>query len=282
MTFKMTKGRQRPTIQTEAIGDIDFPLRGKPNKKALPLLQEYDQQFAGIEIDVNRQQKGRLPFAFPLLPGRNVIAVYSQDRAELIGEYVLRVQPGQIVSVDNILAGQPFSAGPYLSAMQPQNRVYKKLFDESSALTTGVFGSWKRDRMIYSLKLQMPARTKSEVLSGIDVSLREYLLTVSGGYHLLQMQNMSASIYLLAGQSEIEMKVSDQNTGFTKTSKSAALTYGLGLGLSWMPGDLMVFSLDVSMQKLKHDFGEFGSLNADRRFYTLGVGFSFGGVARRK
>ena len=282
MTFKATKGRQRPTIQTEAIGDIDFPLRGKRTRKALPVLQGYDQQFAGMEVDVNRQQKGRLPFAFPLLPGRNVVTIYSEGREDVIGEYVLRAQPGETVLVDKILAGQPFSAGPYLSMVQPDERVYAKLLGDTSAVATGLYGAWRTDAVTLALKLQMPTRSKEEVLPGIDISLAEYLMTFTAGYRALKLSAFSLNTYVLLGQSDIDMKISDQNTGYTKTSTSSALTYGLGIGLSLTPGDLMVFSLDAEMQKLRHDFGSFGSINANRKLFTIGVGFTFGGKARRK
>ena len=282
MTFKGTKGRQRPTIQAEAIGDIDFPLRGKKTKKALPLLQEYNQQFAGIEVDINRQQKGRLPFAFPLLPGRNVVTIYSQDRADVIGEYVFKAQPGETVTVEKILAGQPFSAGPFFSLVQPDERVYGKLMGEASAIVTGVYGAWRVDRVIATLKLQMPTRSKEEVLPGIDVSLTENLLTAHTGYRMLQLSSFALNGSLLVGASQIDMTVSDQNTGYAQSASSSGLVYGAGFGASWSPGSLMVFSLDAELQKLKHDFGSFGSMNANRKLFTIGMGFTFGGIARRK
>ena len=282
MTFKATKGRQRPTIQAEAIGDIDFPLRGKRTKKALPLLQEYDQQFAGMEVEVNRQQKGKLPFAFPLLPGRNVVTIYSEGREDVIGEYVLKAQPGETVSVEKIIAGQPFSAGPYLAIVKPDERVYAKILGGTSSVATGIYGAWRNNRLNLALKLQMPTRSKEEVLPGIDLSLAEYLFTLNAGYRVIQFSTVSLNTYLLAGQSSTQMKVSDQNTGYSKTSSSSAVTYGLGVGVTWLLGDLIVFTLDAEMQKLKHEFASFGTIDANRKLITMGVGFTFGGKARRK
>jgi hypothetical protein len=282
MTFKETKGRQRPTIQTEAIGDIDLPLRGKRTQKALPILQEYDQQFTGMEVDVNRQQKGRLPFAFPLLPGSNVVTIYSEGREDIIGEYVLQAQAGETVTVEKILAGQPFSAGPYLAVVQPDERVYAKLLGNNPSVATGIYGAWRLDRLNFSLNIQMPTRSKAEALPGIDISLAEYLMTFNSGYIAMQISSVSLNTYLLAGQSDIDMKVSDQNTGYTKTSTSSELVYGLGIGISWTPVDMKVFKLDAEVQKLNHDFGSFGSINANRKLITASFGFTFGGKARRK
>lgn len=280
-SYVFSKGKQRPTIQAQVIGDIDIPLKGKRSKKALPLLEGYNAQFAGIEVEVNQQEKGRLPFAFPLLPGQNQIILYSQNREKKIASYSMAAESGQTLSFEDMIGGHPFSLGPYFAQILPGSRAYEKIVGDNG-LTTGIIGAWRKGRMELGLNIQMPSNFKSKLLGGLTVMATESMIVFNPGFRLIDNGKFILTGHVGLGQDRLELKISDDSTGFTESAASSAILTGAGLDVSWCPMDLMIFSLGGEYQKIEHDFGRLGKVDASRRIAQLSLKFTFGGIARRR
>lgn len=279
-SFVFSKGKQRPTIQAEVIGNIDIPLKGKRNKKALPVLEGYDEQFAGLEVEVNQQEKGRLPFAFPLLPGKNQVILYSQNREKKIASYSMEAKSGQTLTVEDMVGGHPFALGPYFAHILPTGRAYEKIVGDNG-LTTGLLGSWRKGRIILGANFQMPSDFKSQLLGGLTVKATESMASFNPGFRLIDAGKFTMATHAVLGQDRMELKITDDSTGYTESASSSSGLIGAGLNLAWSPLDLMIVSLGAEYQKIEHDFGRLGKVDATRRIALLSLKFTFGGVARR-
>lgn len=280
-SFTFSKGRQRPTIQAQVIGNIDISLRGKRSKKALPVLEGYGAQFAGIEVEVNQQEKGRLPFAFPLLPGSNEIILFSQNREKKIASYSMTAKSGETFSVEDMVGGHPFSLGPYFAQILPSGRAYDKIVG-ANGLTTGILGAWRKGRVELGLNIQMPSDFKSKLLDGLTVRATESMVAIAPGFRLIDTSRFYLTGRLGLGQDRMSLSISDDSTGYTEGARSSAVLLGAGLDLSWSPLDLMVLTLGGEYQKIAHDFGRLGEIDASRRLALLSLKFTFGGIARRR
>lgn len=281
MAYKYSRGRQRPTIKAEVIGSIDIPLRGRSVREGLPVLTGYDERFSGLEIEVNQQPKGRLPFAFPLKQGRNEVTLLSQDGEEIVGRFTLKAREGETVSVEDLLAGHPFAAGFYFASMQPTTRTFRKLTD-GQVQTTGLFGRYRRDRFELGLGIQLPVEYEAEILGGLKASSRQSGFGVRPGIRLFGIGAWSAVADLVIGIDEVNLRIADSSTGYTKEASSRALLSGAGVGMYWNIMDAVLLSLTSSYERAKHDFDSFGKVDMSRRQTIMGVRFTFGGKARRR
>lgn len=281
MTFRTSRGKQRPTIQAEAVGNVDVPLRGKPVRKALPVLAGYDERFTGLEVEVNQQPKGRLPFAFPLRAGRNEVVLYAQDGEQQVGRFVLTAYAGETISVEDILSGHPFAAGFYFGRMTPVSRAFSRLAGDS-VNTTGFLGRFRTGRFELGLDIQVPVNFEAQALSGLNIATEQRAIALRPGLRLLDLGNVSAVGELIAGQDEATVRVSDRNTGYAEEVTSRATLTGAGLGISWNVWDTMLLSATMSREQAKHDFGDLGKVDMSRRQTAFGVRFTFGGKARKR
>jgi uncharacterized caspase-like protein len=281
MAFRASGGKQRPTIQAEAVGNVDVPLRGKPTRKGLPVLAGYDDRFSGLEVEVNQQPKGRLPFAFPLRAGRNEVVLFAQDGAERLGRFLLTADAGETVSVDDILSGHPLAAGFYFARLAPVSRAFSRLAGNSLS-TTGFLGRFRTGRFELGLDIQVPVRFEAQALSGLNMAVEQRAVTLRPGLRLLDLGDFSAVAELVVGQDEATVRVSDRNTGYAEEEASRATLAGAGLGVYWTVWDTMLLSVAASREQAQHDFGGLGRIDMSRRQTTFGVRFTFGGKARKR
>src|SRR5690606_30484662 len=101
------RGRQRPTADARLIGDADVPLRGTRQRSGLPVLEAYDEDLAGFEVEVKGQTKGRLPMAFPLEPGTNTVSLYAPGTGKRLATYELAATRGEVVTLEEMMAPPP-------------------------------------------------------------------------------------------------------------------------------------------------------------------------------
>ena len=107
-TYAHTRGRQRPTADAKFIGDADIPLRGKRKRSGLPVLEAYDPELAGFEIQVDSGVKGKLPSAFPLATTGSRVGLYTPG-GRRVANYRIVADQGDVVTMEDVLRGPPFS-----------------------------------------------------------------------------------------------------------------------------------------------------------------------------
>jgi len=108
-TWTFTRGKQRPTADIELIGNADIPLAGRKLRSPLPILEAYDEELAGFRVQIDGKEKGKLPLAFPLNPGRSKVTLYPPNTDEALANYVVSINKGESVSLEEIINNRPIA-----------------------------------------------------------------------------------------------------------------------------------------------------------------------------
>ncbi len=279
-TYAYTQGRQRPTADARLIGDADVPLRGTRQRSGVPVLEAYDEDLAGFEVQVEGQTKGKLPMAFPLEPGTNRVSLYAPESGRKLATYEVAAYTGEVVTLEEMLAPPPVELKVSGGSERWLDSAFERLGGSPTKSYRAASGyyHWRDWFAGGSIRLRQKGE-QGDVRSGLDSELFYQAWTFGGGYEysIRQMWHLSAELGLGRETMSITFDDGPNEAEFA----SSATIFAAKVSASGELGAGLRLSLDGGRIAGKHKFDELGDLNADRGYYGLGLSYLFGGVGRR-
>jgi hypothetical protein len=278
-TWTFTQGRQRPTAHAKFIGDADIPLYGQKTKKGLPVLEAYDESLAGFYVRVNNQEKGRLPFAFPLTPGRSYVSLYTPDSDEPFVRYKVKASAGQFVNLDTVMNFRPIGFGGSARQYYWSDDAWKKL-SGSSQHTGGEFHfNYHFGNVYLGVLGELPVEKSNTIRNPIDSDVRLIGAMAVGGYtYALDHFTLGANVEM--GVEKMEITLTDRSTGETLDYADNSFTYGAFLSVSYTVVSDLAVTLEAGQRWGRWQFDTIGDLDGGRAWVGLGIGYRFGWKAR--
>ncbi len=112
-TIQHTEGVQVPEAAFRVIGEGDLALAGRPGAKARrerALIYLYDTPVADLEVRVDGRDRGLLPGALPVSPGRHQVTVEDAEGREVVAGH-MRFEQGRAYTLAEV---QRLARGPRL------------------------------------------------------------------------------------------------------------------------------------------------------------------------
>lgn len=280
-TYVYTSGRQRPTAEARFIGEADVPLRGARARRGVPVLEAYDEDFAGFQLQVGNGTKGRLPMAFPLAEdGVSEVTLFGRGEGRELGQFRVKAAPDQTVTLEDILAPPPFLVAVVTGAERWRDERFASLTGKAQAFSLGLTLAYQRRDWFAGIELKMPNADEREVSLGLDVETAWNRIGLVAGRLFQLRPDWRAEVGLLVASEDMRLTFSDstlEEMSFSSTATIGGVEGGIerelkhGLGLGLLAGYLVG----------RHEFGQVGDLDATRAYGTLRMNLRFGGVARR-
>jgi hypothetical protein len=280
-TFHFSDGRQRATAEIAIIGDGDITLRGKRSNNPIPVLEAYDQKYSGLEIAINGKEKGRLPLAFPLDPGKNTISIFAEDETKPLGRYEVSAQAGEVLNLSEVFAQSPWLVGVQAYYLRWRDPRFKKLTGSMTTFHGELAGFYQWRGLRLGLAYSPPLKRGEKLWSGLEAKIEESFIELNAGYVHSWSFGLSLQSKVAAGYDSFKFILEDNETGRTVSKVEKNLFYGFGIGAELVVLSRLALSLGVEHHVVKHDFGYLGALDASRTLATFGAGFKFGGRAKK-
>jgi hypothetical protein len=280
-TYAFTKGRQRPTLDAEMIGDADFALKGQRQRDGKPVLEAWSQKYEGYSVGVAKGVPVELPLAIPLEEGKNEISVYSPDEDEP-RRFALNIARGERISLQKILAPPPYYASYSIAIDLPDDSRIKKLTGSSALVDHGVAvgGEWQNWDAF--ARLAFDSTSTKEVREGISATLK--VSKWGGGIsRVLHLGDKFAFRLGIHGQRVTSnLKFQDDSTLDSQSNEARSLRWGWWLDSTFKfnPSIPLKFSLGRGQAFERRVFETFGVLPMNTTFMTAGLLWEFGSPAR--
>lgn len=278
-TWTFTQGRQRPTAHAKFIGDADIPLYGQKTQKGLPVLEAYDKSLTGFYVQVDNQEKGRLPFAFPLTPGRSYVSLYTPDSEKPLARYKVKASAGQFVNLDTVMNFRPIGFGGSVRQYHWSDDAWQKL-SGSSEHTGGEFHiNYHLGNVYLGLLGELPVEKSHTIRNPIDADVSLIGAMAIGGYqYVLSHFTLGANVEM--GMERMKITLTDRSTGETLDYADISFTYGAALSVSYTIVSDLEVSLQAGQRWGRWQFDTIGDLDGGRAWVGLGIGYRFGWKAR--
>jgi hypothetical protein len=273
-------GRQRATFEAKSIGQADVPLMGQSQRRGLPVLKAYLEQFKDFSLRVNDGAKGRLPMAFPLKPQKNIIKIFSPGSEQPIAVYSVDAAPGEALDLETILQPDPFELRIDLGSANWQDPIFPKMAGKNSTLAWTAGGFWHHRAWSLGLLYQPQIEAKGTLRPGLKSRIKTELTQVMGTYTFKLPHDLAFEPGLGVGQQSMSILLQDE-FGQSMPFKKSSLLLNAELRLSWRPQGSLAWSLWQRLSESSWDYGRIGQLSGRRWETGLGMGWHFGGRARR-
>jgi len=279
--FAFTGGRQRATLEAQAIGDVDFALRGRSKRPPLPVLEARGDDLAGLEIRVGDGAKGRLPTAVALEDGRTQVRLYRVGRQAPLATYVVTAKNGDRIELEDLLAGDPWSVGIGHARVTTLDEKMTRAIGGGVTRTELVGGYRLSPSIGLNLSLASLTGSDAELRPGVDASFAAQEWTLRGEWIEPFWTGLELAAGASLGRSAGTLTLAadgDDDLVF----EAATPLYGLHTAASWNDRSGAVVRLMLQYATGAYDFGAPGSASLKRVELGLGLGYRFGGVARRR
>jgi hypothetical protein len=277
-TFSFTKGRQTPTLESSSIGNGDIPFTGKRVNGGLPILEGYSSLYRGQSVKISGQQKGSLPFSFPLEENKsNLVKIYAPGANEPYAVYSVRPEKGEVISVDQFFKPPPYRLG--FSIGTTSSNSYDKVgtYDKDIRILFTLFKGKLGLGLGYTASNTLPREIRSAIQS--QLHLQNYALTFTYSHKINSWIEVNPSCSFgfekadliltdLVNKDEIELK---------KNGIAPELSLPVSIHIS---GPYWGFA-SLSLKHTEYDFGSVGRLSGSHLSYALGVHFNFNSKFKR-
>lgn len=283
-TYVHTKGRQKPTLETQMIGEADFALRGRKETQAsVAILEGYGKVFQGFEVEVNGRAKGELPFAFPLEPGVNRVSVFAPGSSSVLVTYEVDVEAGEKIDLATLSQPPPWHLSLSGHSQKALDKRASKVASNGSLSLTEVsvtysvlpwleFGTLGFSSFVASFQSIAPGISAALSLQGIALTGQTF-------YDLTSYVNLGTQAGL--GLEQANLEFSDVASGEKVGARSVSPYFEARLfGRFFASGK---FNIDAGFQTSwsRQRFGEFGHLALARTGFLVGVSLGLGGKRKR-
>jgi hypothetical protein len=282
MTYQYSKGRQRPTLEAANIGDGDFPLRGKAGKPSVPVLEAYDKSWEGLRVTVNERAKGRLPLAFPLKVGENVVVVETAESGRtLTSRYLVNADKGEEIAFASLFQEPPWHVDVAIRSGYWQDDRMKKLTGGDSPSRWRVQGGYRGNYWHVGAFVDAPSAATAEPETGLNTSVKQQRFGLFGGGFYRVRPRVELGIDVLVARNQVNLEVTEQDSGFNFSEATTAYGYGFeGIGRYYLTPRLQIFA-GLGHYKEKWAFEKSGSVAADEQALFLGGSLIWGGNSVR-
>lgn len=278
-TWTFTQGQQRPTAHAKFIGDADIPLFGRKKRNGLPVLEAYDIGLAGFYLQVDNQEKGRLPFAFPLSARGNTVALYTPENDQPLARYRVSAGAGQFISLEDVMSFRPMSLGFSMRRFSWSDKGWETLTGSSLNNAYEFSGSYFLRDFGVGLYLAAPVQQGHNIRDPLTAET-----TLNSALSVFEYRHAYGALLLGArlelGLEKMEIELTDKSTGEKLNFEDDAFAYGVSLMLGYDLAFDVSLQLEAGRRWSKWDFETIGDLDGKRSFIGLGINYRFGWYAR--
>jgi len=104
-TYYITKGEQRPSIESVITGEDPIILAGQVERSGKPVLYDYSQNYRDMVVLVDGVKKGTLPLGVAVTPGRHTVALKSGDGLDSVYNETFTAREGQRIPIPLLVNG---------------------------------------------------------------------------------------------------------------------------------------------------------------------------------
>jgi len=280
-TWAFTRGKQRPTADVKLIGNADIPLQGKKLRAAIPVLEAYDEELAGFQIQVDNGVKGRLPLAFALQPSGSVVRLFSPENGRQLAKYQVKLGAGDTMPLDQVINHRPIGFGIEYQSYQWRDDAWKRVSgdDVNRELIGKLSWHYRKIGIGLAYPLQLTSY-ENEIRPTLDTAVTlfdPYLFT----QFKTRWKRFVIGVEAQLGYETLNIKftdnVSKQRLDFTDSNTSyGAIAFA---GYEILPD----FNLNITIGYKKTDwkFGTIGNINGERISTGLSLQYQFDWRVRR-
>ncbi len=277
-TYGFTNGRQKPSVSTEQIGEVDIILRGVRKKKGLPVLYGYDKEYEGLSIRVGGNLKGDLPTAMPLKMEKNLIEISQTDTEKVIATYELSAKSGEQISMADLLRPPPFYVG-----LSTGLNVYlgNAILQEDSPFWYSAEAGWQHGKWrlwVYFLNYESESEKVKEGLD-FERSVTEY--GVGGTYIAWRNKTLNLGLTSRISYSHMDVRFSDVEIDAVINEKDSSVGFSVGAELEVASTSRFAFYASTFYNYQQYDFKFLGKPDASHMDAQLGVRYFFGARAKK-
>ncbi len=280
-TWTFTQGQQRPTASSKFIGDADVPLYGMKSITALPLLEAYDDSLKGFMVQVNDGVKGRLPSAFPLEPGRNVVTLYKPATSKPFAEYQVKTSKGEVIPLQKVMFDRPYQLEITHRRYQWSDSSWKwsdstwnKLAGDNVSSRPNLKVGYQHGQFSMGLIFELPEEAEEPLRSSIVAKTRNETFGLFVGYQR-RVGHFTNCLSIELVKENMSIELIDQSVSnklkFRDESFSPSLLYKILYPLS----SNFDLSLEVGARKGEWQFTPIGKLSGTRSWLGLGLRYRY-------
>ncbi len=275
-----SKGRQRATFEAKSIGQADVPLRGQSQRRGLPILKAYLDQFKDFSLRVNDGAKGRLPMAFPLKPETNIIKIFHPGADEPLAVYEVDAAAGEAIDLEALLQPEPFELRVDLGSYRWQDPTFAKLAGQSNTQAWILSVYWHHKAWSLGLIHQPQIEAAGSLRAGLKSSAKTEFTQLMGTYTLQLPYGFSLNPGLGMGTQSMAITLEDE-FGLSLPFDKSSLLVNAELRVTFRQQGSFAWSFWQRYSVSTWDYGRLGDLSGRRWEIGLGMGWHFGGRARR-
>lgn len=282
MTYQYSKGRQRPTLEAAHIGDGDFALRGKAGRPGVPVLEAYDKNWEGLRVTVNERAKGRLPLAFPLKVGENLVVVETSDHGRILtSRYRVTADAGEEVDFASLFQESPWHVDIAIRGGSWRDKRMKKLLGGDSPSRWRLQGGYRGNYWHVGAFVDAPNEATAEPTTGLNTAVKQQRLGFFGGGFYRVQPRVELGIDVLVARNQVNLEVRERDSGFTFSEAMTTYGYGVeGVARYYLTPRLQIF-VGLGEYKERWTFETSGSAAADEQALFLGGSIIWGGNSVR-
>ncbi|MFQ5470671.1 MAG: caspase family protein [Gammaproteobacteria bacterium] len=104
-TYYLTKGEQRPSMESIILGTDPVVLSGRIERTGKPLIYDYSRHYEDLLVLVDGKKKGTLPLGVAVEPGAHLVEIKANDDAPVLYSEVFRAFEGDQISLPRLIHG---------------------------------------------------------------------------------------------------------------------------------------------------------------------------------
>lgn len=280
--YSFTKGRQRPTLETEMVGDVDFSLAGTQKDRGVAILEAYASKYEGYSVEVGKGERVELPTAVPLPTGPNTVRVYEPDD-KTPREFVFNADAGEKVSLNELFAPPRYYLGFSADLMTPSDSRFAKAAGQNDffepKLTLGLHRDFFDIHFFYNLTRSFSAFP----LTNLNSRLRLDGAGIQAGFAYAPLSAfplLAVKPAFQLARNTRELSFRDISADETQSRATVSWSYGYAFDLV-IPffRSRVAYRVGVGNNFEKVEFSDFGSIDMSSVFFRMGVSWYFGAKA---
>ena len=279
-TFTYTKGKQRPTVEVQSVGNADITLRGQKRIKGSPILNAYGQDFAGLQLQTEKGPRATTPTGVALQAGQNRVEIFSSDGKKSIARYSVNASEGESYTIEDIIAPPPYRLGASIIKRNWDDQKFRQAVgsDNGTAFKFSAGSIFKEG--LFELHHTVTSYSDTQPVTGVDLKVQNHTSGLTASWIKRNIHSFEWSIGAGINRELLAITLLDQGTQDKIHIKSICFPYHLKAMGGWAFRRSVLFG-SLSREVGTFDFNDSSRISASKTNLELGVAFTFGGIARR-
>lgn len=287
-TYAFTKGRQRPTVEAQMIGDADFPIKGRRSQSGKPILEAYSSKYEGYFVGIGKGEPVELPTALPLTNGENTVVV-TEPTLEYERRFLINANQGEQVSLDDLLQPQPYWFSAALINSSVSDARFKKVTGSKDFFDSQVRLGVRKEIWSAAALYNFGRNFSTDPLPNLRSTLSHSAAGVEIGMNFAPLSalpkiEIHPITHILFSKRKLTFKDNTTTETFSSNTTSVGIGYGLAVSapitFSSPTARLRPILLDVAFYRtheLESNFIPFGKLDISSLNGRIGLTIHFGG-----